>query len=895
MGRFTLFALLFFTSGHAYAEAIAGGKPIPFRRVHERENLDLSSLLAQKKALVSLLPKLEKAWKSEFILRTSFLGNILHDLCEYEESEQLFLRARTYYLSVRQMSNAAIISSNLGRLCQDQGEYLRSQMFFEEALSLLGDAKMTTTYGETLGDYAALAVELGDYQKAESFYRQCLKIFHPISDGKSAYLAVTHHNFGILHEKQGRFEQAITELNISRTLFEGLEKTHSFGLANVEESLAFLNTQLMQYGEAEPLFNQALSRYVKLIGKNHPAYARTLNNQGYMWTFKGDLIKAEAALTEALALRRKIFLLKDNMEVADSLTDLARLYALKKDPEGAWKAIDEALSITERNLNFASRMMSERQQLAMRQAFHARLDVLVALTLRGDVSTAKAYKRVLPWKGSAFSCQWEIRQARDNPEIAEDLRKSQRLAQRLAALDHSPPTLDPTVQTLAEEYEKLQGKLAFAGRGLQEFTTDWIELQDRLPAHSAFVDFYFCQNPGLGSAKASPPRFVAFVLDPECESPGLIDLGPASVLTAAIEAWRKAIIERAPLADVDKAGRDVRRLLWLPLEAAIGKQTHVLVAPDGAIGFVPFAAIPGSEPNSFLLEKYTFSVLPIPQFLINLLSPPKSGDTRLLTVGVVDYDAEPGKSATPKWVDPATRVRAATSSKWTELPATRQEILAVADSFKEKFEEAPVKELRKKEATEANVRMWMEKSRYVHFATHGFFAQPPVGEGNRSGTGTMNARGLHPGLLTGLVFAGANRPLAVDQDDGILTALEIADLDLRKVELAVLSACETGLGTVANGEGVLGLQRAFQVAGAKSVVSSLWSVSDDATSKLMAKFCENLWQEKMPRAQALRHAQLWMLKESGFRSVKRVDLKGEESTVAPPYFWAAFVLSGNWK
>src|SRR5207249_10438972 len=105
--------------------------------------------------------------------------------------------------------------------------------------------------------------------------------------------------------------------------------------------------------------------------------------------------------------------------------------------------------------------------------------------------------------------------------------------------------------------------------------------------------------------------------------------------------------------------------------------------------------------------------------------------------------------------------------------------------------------------------------------------------------------GHHPGLLSGLVLAGANKP-AADGDDGVLTALEVAELDLSKVELAVLSACETGLGEVAGGEGVLGLQRAFQVAGARSTVTSLWQVDDDATRQLMERFYAGLWDRKQP-------------------------------------------------
>ena len=126
-----------------------------------------------------------------------------------------------------------------------------------------------------------------------------------------------------------------------------------------------------------------------------------------------------------------------------------------------------------------------------------------------------------------------------------------------------------------------------------------------------------------------------------------------------------------------------------------------------------------------------------------------------------------------------------------------------------------------------------------------------------------------PALLSGIAFAGASRtgqpPAAVvraagrEMDDGILTALEVSELDLRNVELAVLSACETGLGRVAGGEGVLGLQRAFQTAGARASITSLWKVDDTATQILMTEFYTNLWQKKLGKLESLRQAQLTML------------------------------------
>ena len=200
------------------------------------------------------------------------------------------------------------------------------------------------------------------------------------------------------------------------------------------------------------------------------------------------------------------------------------------------------------------------------------------------------------------------------------------------------------------------------------------------------------------------------------------------------------------------------------------------------------------------------------------------------------------------------------------------------------------------------MREGLQKNRYAHLATHGFFApaelKSALGGSERCEDlfGKGGVQGWHPLLLSGIVLAGANKDPKPGEEDGILTALEVSEMDLSRLELAVLSACETGLGKTAGGEGVLGLQRAFQVAGARSVVASLWQVDDKATQELMGAFYKAYWDRKkvVSRVEALRQAQLSMLREGYKRGIlRRIDK--DEDKRAPPLFWAAFVLSGDWR
>jgi CHAT domain-containing protein len=187
------------------------------------------------------------------------------------------------------------------------------------------------------------------------------------------------------------------------------------------------------------------------------------------------------------------------------------------------------------------------------------------------------------------------------------------------------------------------------------------------------------------------------------------------------------------------------------------------------------------------------------------------------------------------------------------------------------------------EATEANIKA-VNNPQVLHIATHGYFlSDVSLASDNSHGLGNMDARTImeNPLLRSGLLFAGAKQAFVKDQqaatdaEDGVLTAYEAMNLDLENTDLVVMSACETGLGVTTNGEGVYGLQRAFQVAGAKSVLMSLWTVSDEATKQLMIAFYENWLAGKTPH-EAFRLSQLTI-----------------RQTFPEPFYWGAFVMVGR--
>jgi CHAT domain-containing protein len=396
----------------------------------------------------------------------------------------------------------------------------------------------------------------------------------------------------------------------------------------------------------------------------------------------------------------------------------------------------------------------------------------------------------------------------------------------------------------------------------------------------------------------------------------LVVLERPSEIAKQVDTWRAGYGQTEPS---EQAGQWLRERVWLPLERHLDDAKSVLIASDGALGKLAWAALPNRLPAGFLVEEFAITVLPFSAALPRVVGAQlrQTPPDRLLAVGDVDYGAvQAGAEAkAAAGLSRAPREKAALG--FAPLDGTRDELKALERIY---GQSGTMTTLAKSEATEAALRREVARHEHLHLATHGFFASPHFRSAlDRSALDQQfgnlvtdqSLSGYHPNLLSGIVLAGANRPIE-QGDDGILTAEEVQTLDCRRVEMVVLSACETGLGKAAGGEGLLGLQRAFQVAGARSVVASLWKVDDDATRLFMTQLYANLWQKKMTRAEALRQAQLTMLLgyepatrrlRAGFdeRPIDEKALQAARAALKPgqrrlsPEYWAAFVLSGDWR
>jgi CHAT domain-containing protein/Tfp pilus assembly protein PilF len=885
----------------------------------------------------------------DYAISLNNLARLYRAMGEYAKAEPLLRQA----LQIKKEAlgehhpDYAISLNELALLYRSLGDYARAEPLFQQALQINKQAlgERHPDYAISLNNLALLYQDMGDFTRAEPLLRQALRIARQSVGEHHPTYAVGLTSLAHLYVVRRDYDRAEPLYRKALEIRKQALGERHLDYATTLNELAWLYESKGDYSRAEPLYRQALEIRKQALGEQHPDYATALNNLAALYKFMGDYARAEPLYRRALQITSRA-LGEQHPDCATGLDNQAWLYraeaarlqfllppaapphqlaalcACAADCARAHDRLRRSVEISRANLELAAAAQSQRQQLDLLTQMRRRLDAYLSLAPQGPQDAAAQYRAVLAWKGAVGRRQRYERLARRRPDLAADFAALDRASMRLAALALGAP--DPRrlqerhrqIQELTDEKERLERALAGksvtfrTAKGMQHLEPS--QLRASLPADAVLLDFLeydqFDPIPWKKDGWGWEQRLAAFVVRRD----GLVrvDLGPVRAVSETVQRWRQALQRRFRTEGDSRLGTEVRQLVWEPLAPHLSGTRLVLVAPDGVLTRVPFAALPGGRKDSYLLEEVALAVVPVPQLLPELVAPrgdDGKAEPSLLVVGDVRYDAADSGAAA---ADSRSAPRGGALMQWKTLEGTRAEVAAIKDSFQRRFRKGTVTDLREDEATEAEVRKEAPAQRYLHFATHGFFApkelRSALAEASRGGKADADnlfehggVAGFHPGLLSGVVLAGANRPADPARDDGILTALEVEALDLSGVELATLSACETGLGEEAGGEGLLGLQRAFQLAGARGVVASLWTVDDKATRELMVRFYENLWKRRMSKLEALRQAQLWMLREGASRGMVDVRVPTErlpiEDNRLAPYYWAAFCLSGDWR
>jgi CHAT domain-containing protein/Tfp pilus assembly protein PilF len=853
------------------------------------------------------------------------LASHYSDIAEYGKAEPLYLEALKINRELfgEKHPNTASSLNNLALSYDKKAQYAKAEPLYLEALKIkreiLGNKHPDTA--ATIGNLAGFYREQGQYAKAEPLFLEGLKIYRETFGDKNIDTAISLNNLGLFYSVQNQYEKAeplyLESLKIRKEVLGTNNSSYAISLNN----LGMLYQDQTQYSKAEPLLVEALKIHRAVLGNKHPNTANSINNLAGLFLVQGQVAKAEPLCFEGLKIRKEVL---GNMHpnTASSLNNLAGVYNRKGQYDQAGSIYLEALKSITDYLFVISAIQSEYAQIMTAEKNKKILDSFLSNVLI-HASPGGGYDQVLSWKGMIYRRQNLLRALQGNDPLKKELRDAIRQLANLLKSTPKPSEVDqydPKVKALSEKKEKLEKELAKQIPKLNLAKVTPAELQNMLALDAALVDIfqYNHSSPSIDNQGklVFEYRYAAWVI--RKDKPIIrLELGSAEDINNLVFQWRSSLSTRkSPSEGPQDPAIAIREKVWLPIAKHLEGAKTVIISPDGLLGTLPFTALPGEDIKKYLIEERNIAVVPFLQTLPDLLAKKEStGIASMLALGDVAYDVE---AISPSSTSSLLAVRGEKGAKWNRLPGTKAEVLSIENSFKKYFPSGSLVELNQNKASEESVRESAPKSRYLHFATHGFFADESIkamaakqDDNKRMMGEKVVVTGENPGLLSGLVLAGANLPPKGNGDDGILTASEVAELDLTGVELAILSACETGLGKTAGGEGIFGLQRAFQLAGARTVVASSWKVPDLSTKELMVRFYGNLWEKKMGKLEALREAQLWVMKEGKaagldrgiddesvvVKDTKKEPIKHEGSTkgeMLPPKYWAAWILSGAW-
>ena len=768
---------------------------------------------------------------------------------------------------------------------------------------------------------------------------------------------------------QGRYAQAEPLQREASTLLVSVYGPAHPRYAESLNQLALTCAATKRFAEAATLYQQVSDIARVAVGEDHPLYQDVLVKLGLAHRASGRIFEAEQAYRQALKRQSKSRA-KDPAAMASLWTDLACIYGATKRVPEALSALADAEEARDQMIAQAAARGSARDQAACVESIRAGYFLFLSLCFEYFPDSWSAHQLLLRTVLRRKALGIELSLARrisalgeKIPSVRPRLEALRLLRQQIAGKSMTGFQADTTQDPLYRdrlnqrcEQRILESDLA---RDLSDvcpfelYTIDTPAVASVLSPNSALVEFVKFRRYDLASFQCPTEtiwleyRYATFVLSAS-GNVTLLDLGPAAAIDRLINRYRSSMsraslewerglvtTEEAPETDLTADGMALRAAVFDPLKKYLYGVSDLILAPDGELTRLPFETLPLDDRNRYLIDEYRIhyvdtgrELLPLHGKINGVSSPP-------LVVADPDFDLV-GKRAGPRiqsWLQSIFRSGSRTSSarkalkihktrlpKWhfERLPGTYLEGKLIAGILGVPLRHG-------KAALESTIKK-RSSPRILHLATHGFFLlNPPwaTDPDEPHGKPAPHAWNFEDPLSgSGLALAGANHVLSPEllpeaAGSGVLTAEAVAGLDLENTELVVLSACETGLGQVAIGEGVLGLRRAFILAGARTLVMSLWKVGDLPTAFLMERFYHNLIRARMNRDDALREAQQYVRRltiaelrarimksevseylaasDPTARAVLEHDLAqpDDQHPFEHPYYWGGFILLGE--
>ena len=856
----------------------------------------------------------------------------------------VFLFSLLQHLSAQEaipMSNAdsLALASQLATRCDSlmrAGNYKEALSAGKEAMALRQQAagEDSEAYAESLNDVARCNSYLGNYIEAIRLGRKSIEIKSRLLGKENASYALSISNMAGYYSRLGDYDEAI---KLGQEALEIRERVSGKGSADYAQSLNNLSKYYYlkkDYDQAILLADGALAIRSQLMGKESREYATTLSNKADYLAMKGDYAQAMACGREAMDIRRRVLgehhpdyaeslsnmasyhyalgnwseavrygrevtdirrdiLGEDHQSYAHSLCKLAAYYSANEQPDSAEMC---AYSATQRYTNsilntFADLTSSEREMFWMRmKPWFTNIIYQLTSANPSRKMVSSAYNGTLIKKGLLLNSEIEmvnlLMESGDSALISSYilLQQNQSLLHSEYDLPLSQRTLntDSLQRVITKQERHLLKRSKTYGNYTKPLRISWDKIWQQLGTSDIAIEFVNFRT------KEGKEKYAALLLSRQSSYPIYLELCDANSITSIPS---KSIYSTTKLS----------ALIWQPIMPYLANATNVYFAPSGELYNIGIESLLNPDNSgTYLNDRWNFYRLSSTREIVLRRERQRRPSSSVVVYGGVDYDSDlsDGDGSTSK-------SRRKNGAQY--LPGTRKEANEITNTLEGDGMSTTVH--LGSTASESSIKSLSGAApNILHIATHGFYwTDSEVRDGNMdthlqflSMYGNMDDADQAM-TRSGLLLAGANYALTGGKsstitEDGVLTAKEISLLDLRNVDLLVLSACQTGLGKI-TGDGVFGLQRGFKKAGANAILMSLWKVDDKATRELMTHFYRYLTEGKSkPEALSMAQRDIRTMEAEPEGRKKRVGTRGRRNNkgkthpYADPYYWAAFIL-----
>lgn len=886
-------------------------------KIHGRNSSNYAFTLGNLSTLYTAtgdLVKAEAACREVLAIREQFPGretpeytSALHNLAgvflgssQFEAAIVLLEQIAAFQAKIYGKKNIQYAGAlnDLAIACHRLGMYEKAESCYQESCDIrkaeLGTDNLE--YAWSLNNLAIFYLDIGNLDKAERLHTEALAIRKKALEPTHPVYAASLNNLAAVYSKQGRLDEAIALYKAALAIQQNDRPEYAgalINLANMHIAKRNFNEAVTQFLEAKAILekNPAL--------KKHPYYLACLESLGDVYYETGQLELAETHFQEAQRQREELLGPAHPSSVAGHVR-LANLFWKQNDFNRSGQQFLLAGQKNREALLRAARHLSEAEMAGYVKSFEFFLHQTRSFTMQTPDASAvgECWDNTLFHKGFLLAAASRIRTSPDiaDPKTAEKFALFRSCLRRLEKEYAKPLAEQKNVPELKEQANTLEKDLVRVVADLDEATRNvgWQDVQSALSPGEAAIEVIHFQfrNP----ARTDSVLYAALILKPGMPQPVYIPLFEEKQLRALLpNSAAELNLDQVNELYAPAAGSNenaLYHLVWSPLESHLKDVRTVYFSPSGLLHRLNLSALPTAAQTT-LADQYDLVLLGSTRQLayqarhITATEP----SSALLYGGIqfsmdsTAYPARATSSADNRGGPAFDQTDAALRGEeyWDFLNGSDKEV----DRIQAVLSKAgvPVQAVKGWKATEESFKQIGQADpspKILHISTHGFFFPDPdlaAGDGQVEQLGEHVVRlSDHPMIRSGLVLAGANhawktgRPLG-NREDGILTAYEISQLDLRHTDLVVLSACKTGLGHIEANEGVYGLQRAFKIAGARTLVMSLWKAPDHATQEMMAVFYQKLLGENLPARQALRAAQNEMRRQ-------RYE----------PYHWAGFVV-----